>query len=195
MTAWFYNDEMVEFLAGNQHLSRQALTRAFNTRFGCSKSVKAISSACQERGLHSTQSGRFSKGSRPWNKGLKGEQSLNAGSFRKGNRPSNHMPVGAIARASGSSHLKIKVAEPDCWEFLHHQVWRQHHGEVPDGHVITFIDGDVSNTRIENLELIPRYELLVRNRLKINSFNNEARPTIQTLARLMFRTWELQQHN
>lgn len=193
MTAWFYSDEMVRFLADHQHLSRRALTDAFNQQFNCSKSVKAISSACQERQLHSTQSGCFTKGSKPWNKGLKGEQSMNAGSFRKGNRPSNHQPVGTIATATGSRHLKIKVAEPDCWEFLHHQMWKAHHGDVPTGYVITFIDGDVNNTRIDNLELIPRYELLLRNRLKINNFDPSSRPTIQMLAKLMYRTQSLSQ--
>lgn len=34
-------------------------------------------------------------------------------------------------------------------------VWEEHYGEIPEGHQITFLDGDKTNCDISNLELIP----------------------------------------
>lgn len=38
--------------------------------------------------------------------------------------------------------------------WLHREVWRDHHGEIPEGHVVHHIDGDPSNNDIDNLELL-----------------------------------------
>lgn len=42
----------------------------------------------------------------------------------------------------------------DGVEALHREIWRDHNGEIPDGHHIHHIDGDPTNNDIENLECV-----------------------------------------
>lgn len=42
--------------------------------------------------------------------------------------------------------------------YLHRDIWRRHHGEIPDGYQIHHVDGDPSNNDIENLELVDAKE-------------------------------------
>lgn len=44
-------------------------------------------------------------------------------------------------------------------ELLHHVVWRDHHGPVPAGHQVTFLDGNTRNVAIENLACLPASEV------------------------------------
>ena len=41
-------------------------------------------------------------------------------------------------------YLKIKIAEPNVWRFKHIIEWEKYHGEVPEGMLISFKDGDGS---------------------------------------------------
>lgn len=50
-------------------------------------------------------------------------------------------------RPSGT-HIKDGV------EALHREVWKDHHGEIPDGKLIHHKDGDPTNNDIENLECV-----------------------------------------
>lgn len=50
-------------------------------------------------------------------------------------------------------------------------VWHKHHGYYPpDNYCITYKDGNVQNNAIENLEMISRTELAIRNHKKIPNF-------------------------
>lgn len=42
--------------------------------------------------------------------------------------------------------------------WLHREIWRDHHGDIPDGHVIHHKDGDRSNNDIDNLECVTHSE-------------------------------------
>ena len=52
---------------------------------------------------------------------------------------------------------------PRTWELVHQRVWRAAHGAVPAGHAVVFKDGDKRNTKLGNLELVTRAELMRRN--------------------------------
>lgn len=43
---------------------------------------------------------------------------------------------------------------------LAHVVWEDHHGPIPDGHQVKIKNGDISDCRIENMELLPRTAVL-----------------------------------
>jgi hypothetical protein len=73
-----------------------------------------------------------------------------AGGFKKGVRPFNYMPIGTVFKNS-HGYLTRKIGDPRVYKFLHHEVWEQHHGPVPEGHMITFIDGNRENITIGNL--------------------------------------------
>lgn len=126
---------------------------------------------------------RFQPGQTSWNKG----KSYDAGGrsvqtrFQPGHKPHTWQPVGTEVWST-DGYLKRKVADDDVpsrfnWRFVHVLVWEEHHGPVPDGHVVTFRDGDRSNFSIENLECIPRSDLGQRNVM----WNRYPRPVAEVM--------------
>ena len=100
--------------------------------------------------------------------------------FKKGERTGiaarNWKPIGTISPDS-YGYLRIKVreavhgAEPTgygnvrVWPLLQRQIWQQHNGPIPPGHVIVFKNGDRADCAIENLDCVPRSELAHRNQM------------------------------
>jgi len=39
----------------------------------------------------------------------------------------------------------------------HREVWQEAHGEIPKGWLVLALNGDKSDTRLENLAAVPRY--------------------------------------
>lgn len=116
------------------------------------------------------------KGNIPFNKGKKAESYMSKEQleiFRKnqfavGNEPHNTKEDGAITiRNTGKTWnnkpYKFTRIAKGQWEMLHVKMWREAKGEIPKGHVIYFKNGDTMDVRLENLECIPRAELLDRN--------------------------------
>lgn len=117
--------------------------------------------------------GRFQKGLTPWNKGMKGWQAGGRSKetqFRPGHRRGRaaqiYQPIGA-ERITKDGYLQRKVNDDmplqRRWRMVHHLVWEEHHGPIPTGHAVRFINGDKSDIRIDNLELISRRDLMARN--------------------------------
>ncbi|MCF6184227.1 MAG: HNH endonuclease [Bacteroidales bacterium] len=110
--------------------------------------------------------GRFVKGHKPFNKGTKGLMKANRTSFKSGHIPHNTKNNGAISyrthKRDGRTYKYIRTAKAK-WELYHRYLWRQYYGEIPQGYVIRFIDGDTMNTNINNLECISRAENRNRN--------------------------------
>jgi hypothetical protein len=116
------------------------------------------------------QGSRFRKGHVPVNKGKKGWQAGGRSvetQFKKGTRPANYCPVGSYRRTTKEQHWVLKVqdhgTQRERWIALHKLVWIEHNGPIPPRHVVRFIDGDVDNVTIENLECISMVENMRRN--------------------------------
>ena len=107
---------------------------------------------------------RFQKRQRSWNKGKKvGSRGRSAETqFRKGHTPHNALPVGSEI-VSTDGYRKIKVAEPNGWEFVHRRNWEADNGRISAGKMIRFRDGDKMNCSVENLMLISRTEHALYN--------------------------------
>jgi len=43
-------------------------------------------------------------------------------------------------------------------KMLHRHIWTQHHGPIPKGHDVIFLDGDIRNCDLANLRCLPRPE-------------------------------------
>lgn len=124
------------------------------------------------RGDQVGASTRFRKGGTSWNKG----RSYTAGGrsaetrFKPGHRGGkaleNYKPVGS-ERLSKDGYLQRKINDDlpiqRRWRAVHLIEWEAIHGPVPSGHALVFKDGDKTNITLENLELIPRAELMRRN--------------------------------
>lgn len=111
---------------------------------------------------------RFEKGSKPWNKGMKGIQIGGFETqFKPGSKPANYRPVGST-RVSVDGYIEIKIADGmHQWKLLHRENWKKAYGEYPkQGMALIFKDGNKENCSIENLELITREELALRNMVR-----------------------------
>ncbi|WP_321371234.1 HNH endonuclease [uncultured Desulfuromusa sp.] len=68
--------------------------------------------------------------------------------------------------------------------------WEQHHGPVPEGMVISFIDGNKLNCVVKNLELLTMKQNAILNRLGIRYVPDEMRTASRALAELASKTRE-----
>jgi hypothetical protein len=124
-----------------------------------SESYLASPAACRlRRGDEVGKAFRFEKGHVPANKGKRGQPSVGRMSetqFKKGQLPRNYMPLGS-ERLSKEGYLQRKMTEtgypPRDWVAVHVLLWREHHGEIPPGHRLSFKDGDKTHVSIDNLD-------------------------------------------
>lgn len=183
---------MVEWLTdAYRRLPLKDLTREFNARYSFDLNPKALHAHLKRRGIHSGRSGRIKKGNTPWNTGTRGLVKPNSGNFKKGHVPGNIRALGSERICPKDGFILVKVDEPNPYtsaktrfKHKHLVIWERAHGPVPDGHVVTFIDGDKLNCALDNLECISRSELARRNKLRLSQAPDEVKPTIKAIARL-----------
>ncbi len=135
---------------------------------------------------------RFRSGHTPWNKGI----SFDAGGRSAQNRfkpgelhgaaAKRLQPLGTERVHKGIRQRKIRMDGPkrQRWKSVHSILWEEHHGPIPDGHIVTFINGDPTDIRLDNLTLVPRAVLLELNRRNWNDLPPDLRPAAITAARL-----------
>lgn len=96
------------------------------------------------------------------------QEDTRATQFTAGQMPQTWQPIGTIT-CDRDGYLKKKISDlrdqPSRynWKFVHVMEWEKHHGPVPSGHNVVFRNGDKTDIRIENLELISNAELMRRN--------------------------------
>lgn len=173
--------------AGYKVWPRKELAIHMNARFGLSLSVNQLVAYAKNHGMRSGRSGQFKKGEKPHNAGTKGLMKPNSGSFKPGNRPHTWRPVGS-ERFTDEGYRQRKVADsgytPADWVEVHRLVWEEHHGPIPDGHVVTFLDGDRLNCDITNLELVSRADHAARSKLGYYRLPAELKPSMATVVTL-----------
>lgn len=139
--------------------------------------------ACRlRRGDNTGEATRFQKGNYAWNKGLhfvSGGRSVET-QFGKGNLPHNHVPVGTEVMGT-DGYLKVKVAEPNQWEWTHRRNWEAAHGPIAKGLALVFKDRNRTNCDVDNLELLTRSQLMLRN--TIHRYPPELKDTIRQLGK------------
>lgn len=117
---------------------------------------------------------RFTKGQAAHNKGLRrpgwGPGRMKETQFKPGNRTGKaqelYVPIGTerLSR-DGIRRRKVNDDMPlqRRWKSVHAITWEAHHGPIPNGHIVVFRNGDRTDMRIENLELVTRGENMRRN--------------------------------
>ena len=163
-----YPPEVTDYIMANYRgVGPTEMAGRINREFGTSYTSSQIIAWYKNHHLSSGVDTRYRKGSIPWTRGKTldeicgGDQEkirrVRSTQFKTGGRPHNALPVGSeIVRDDG--YRQRKVAEPNVWRFSHHIVWEENFGPVPEGMMVTFLDGDKSNLDPENLFLISQEE-------------------------------------
>lgn len=183
-----YTVEQLAWLKAHAKLSRAKLTDAFNNRFNQQRTEQAIKGTLQRNGIISGRTGRFKKGSPSWNKGLKGVNGSSSTTFTKGLVPHNHRPVGHVRYCTKDGYMSVKMTDTGFtvkdYIAVHRLVYEHYHGPIPKNHIISFIDGDIYNFRIENLELVSRGLHAVRCKTGYYNYPVEMRPQLDLVIEL-----------
>lgn len=172
--AWL-RDNRILFEIGEQ-------TQRFNARFSADLSRIALSGTCKRFGIRSGRDGRFKKGHVGYVP-PKGTRSSRTTEFKKGSKPANYMPVGS-ERINADGYRDVKIADPNKWKGKHLLLWEEHHGPVPKGQCIIFLNGDKERIEIDNLVMVSRGELGVLNKRRFRAEHNELKPALITLTKL-----------
>lgn len=179
--AKLFTKEQSKFLIDNvKGISNKKLRELMNEKFDLSLSERQIQNYKNNNNLSSGLTGHFEKGKKPWNAGMKG---LNTGGekgwFKKGRPSHNSAPVGTEVIVD-EGYKETKIAEPNVWKRNHVIMWEEENGEVPENHVIIFLDQNKSNVTIGNLAMLHRRELSMMNYHKL--FSNDAEVTLSGIA-------------
>lgn len=103
----------------------------------------------------SPTTGRFEKGTTPWNVGMSSFDPSPDTHFKPGNCPQNTVAVGTEVETKG--YIRRKVAEPNIWRQRSHIVWEEHNGRsLPKNWIVRHKDGNSLNDDPYNLEAMPR---------------------------------------
>lgn len=146
----------------------------------------------------------FKPGHTPKTKGKKLEDFLNqesakkfrANMFKPGHIPHNAFQDGMesiYTDVDGRQYVKIKVPGIKRMVFKHSVVYTETFGEIPEGYIITFKDGNTLNCIPENLKAISRQENMHRN--SINRFPQELKSVIRLLSKLNKKTQAHEKQN
>jgi hypothetical protein len=183
-----YSNAELEWVSDNRTLTISELHNKFFEKFRRKDVLECnLKSLKQRKGWKTGRTGQFEKGNIPHpNAGPKGP---NKTSFKRGNRPHNWRPVGS-KRLSKDGSIEIKTKEPKTWESLHVIIWAEKNGKIPDGYCVVFKNNDKTDTRLENLELVSRNENLQINRLHCSSMEEETKPVIRSIGKLIAKTNE-----
>lgn len=161
------------------------LNRSMSSVYGRAKKLNVEKS---ETYLNGPTSGRIQKGkslspetafkpgTTPFNKGMKLHEFMSkdkikkvlSSSFKKGNKPMNTKHDGCISirkDKNGRSYKWIRISERN-WQMLHVNIWIKNNGAIPEGMIITFIDGNSLNTELSNLQLVSNSEHMRNQHLK-----------------------------
>ena len=181
-----WSDEEKQYLAeitpGRGYKEIQSM---MSCKFGFDYTHHQIKGAITRNKLNTGRTGRFEKGHATWNKGAKGLTKANVTSFKKGQKPHNYKPLGS-ERITKDGYCEIKVSDTGRrWKSKHLVVYEKHHGKVPRGSVVIFLDGDKRNFDIDNLHLVTRNQLAMLNKNSLIQKDAELTKTAINVVDLM----------
>ena len=181
-----WSDEEKQYLAeitpGRGYKEIQSM---MSCKFGFDYTRDQIKGAITRNKLNTGRTGRFEKGRATWNKGTKGLTKANVTSFKKGQKPHNYKPLGS-ERITKDGYCEIKVSDTGRrWRPKHVLIYEKHHGKVPKGSAVIFLDGDKRNFDIDNLHLVTRSQLAMLNKNSLIQKDAELTKTAINVVDLM----------
>lgn len=177
MARWnTYSEEQKTFLRENAgKYSRAELTAFFNWTFGTDKSELAIKSYCNNRGWGTGKDGRFEKGHKSWQVGLRGDEyksHFTPESFQRGiagmNEASKTVKIGDEIIRSGVPYVYVSLdytkTRDERIVAKRRLIWEQKHGPIPEGHRIINLNRDQMDCSPENLACVPAQYIPILSR-------------------------------
>lgn len=197
-----FSKELVEFVRSNATgKTNREMTDEVNARFGAGTATLEQIKALKSRNhISSGLTGQFRKGHKTWNKGMKPSDWLtpeqierNKANYFHGD-PHNTRPIGST-RISKDGYIEIKVRHvrknaKQNWVGLHRYVWEQCNGEIPEGMIVSFKDGDRTNCDIDNLILIDRRTAQVMMKHKLWSKHADLTEAGVSVAKVLAKVQE-----
>ena len=157
-------------LRAHTYASAQAALRELTGR---EYTIAQLKHYAHGNGLVSAYNGRFLRGDPRAHLIAQGEHVSPGTEFRQGNNTGNlPAPVGTVSRSS-DGHLLRKIAEPNKWKLVHRLVYEENFGEIPEGMLVQFLDGNHDNCSPDNLVLVSRAEQAVINRYRLRTQDPE----------------------
>ena len=121
-----------------QDTSIEEFMEMFESKFGWKPSRFVVTSFAQHKGLN------------------KSKEAVSRSAYETINK---RAAVVGEEREDYNGYFKVKVQGsvnvPTIWKRKHVYIWEQANGEVPEGHVIMFKDGNPNNFDLENLVCVP----------------------------------------
>ena len=102
------------------------------------------------------------------------------------NQPVQRRPKGNIRLHKG--YILVKADDVADWQPLHKIIWEAENGPIPEGHVLTFADGNRQNCDISNLILVTKAERVMMSKYKLRSSDPELTKLGALTARLFLKT-------
>ena len=166
-----WTNEQIEYLKSiAKGTPRKVIVDKINKKFNLNLSMRQLRDCMNSRGIRNNIDKKFSA--------------------KDGNRCQQEKPIGTVSKWE-CGYTRIKTGDNE-WEFIQRYVWRKHHGEIPPGHSVIFLDGNTDNYNIENLALVNRNELMKYNSMRLNSDNQELNRVAVNLAKIMTKSKELE---
>ena len=139
-TTTIYTTEQNEWLRENiTKYTYRDLGAAFNNRFHLNRNWKTLKCHC--RNVLKLKSGAMSrKGYTSWNSSAIGSERVSG----------NRVIVKVTNVPTTGKNREIN------WKDKGHLVWEQHHGKIPEGYRLVYLDGNKMNYDISNLECVSR---------------------------------------
>lgn len=161
-----YTKEQEQFIVENFYgISRKELTERFNKKFNTNKSVLAIKSWCNNRGLNCGNDGRFKDGNVSWQTGLSKEEyksHFTKESYKRSIKPiidKRVYEIGDTILRHGEPYVIISTDENVVLDkriqTKRRYIYEKAYGKIPPKHRIIHLDGDKSNLELDNLYCIP----------------------------------------
>ena len=181
-----WSDEEKQYLAeitpGRGYKEIQSM---MSCKFGFDYTRHQIKGAITRNKLNTGRTGRFEKGRATWNKGTKGLTKANVTSFKKGQKSHNYKPLGS-ERITKDGYCEVKVSDTGRrWRPKHVLIYEKHHGKVPKGSAVIFLDRDKRNFDIDNLHLVTRSQLAMLNKNSLIQKDAELTKTAINVVDLM----------
>lgn len=195
-----YTQKQKEFIERNvKGTPIKTLTELFNREFDTNLEVRKMRAYLKNNKLKNGLNTHFIKGQSSFNKGKKWDDYMPKESqkkslktaYKKGNKPVFTKPIGSTyVDKDGYLYVKVKEDGPRFgkegkWQPYHNLIWISQNGEIPENHVIVFLDRNKRNFEIDNLQIVSRSELLIINKNKMLTDSREVNLSVTALAKLI----------